>query len=242
MIWMDGGPSHYETFDPKPDARRKCVAPRDGFNHRARSAFLRDHSRTRQVLRQILRHPLDLPQGPQSRRRQSLYDDGSPTPVPVVAARSSPFIRRLAPWFPTTAACAMACPLHGHATNTRSGGPNFLGGQHAPFVIAGDPNAKGFQVRDVVVPTEISEGHAMSRRDLRASLDACSALTTNSSMILPWSSTSFTNRASISFPRPRRRRLRHQPGGRQGARPLWPQRCRQRMLLARRLVEVGFPG
>src|ERR1700676_2450328 len=20
MIWMDGGPSHYETFDPKPDA------------------------------------------------------------------------------------------------------------------------------------------------------------------------------------------------------------------------------
>ena len=20
MVWMDGGPSHYETFDPKPDA------------------------------------------------------------------------------------------------------------------------------------------------------------------------------------------------------------------------------
>ena len=20
LIWMDGGPSHYETFDPKPDA------------------------------------------------------------------------------------------------------------------------------------------------------------------------------------------------------------------------------
>ncbi|MGE0758591.1 MAG: DUF1501 domain-containing protein, partial [Pirellulaceae bacterium] len=23
LIWMDGGPSHYETFDPKPDAPRE---------------------------------------------------------------------------------------------------------------------------------------------------------------------------------------------------------------------------
>ncbi|HIN94522.1 MAG TPA: DUF1501 domain-containing protein, partial [Planctomycetes bacterium] len=23
LIWMDGGPTHYETFDPKPDAPRE---------------------------------------------------------------------------------------------------------------------------------------------------------------------------------------------------------------------------
>src|SRR6185369_5042336 len=54
---------------------------------------------------------------------------------------------------------------------SRSGGPNFLGGKHAPFVINGNPNDKGFQVRDVVPPPELSEGRAASRRELRASLD-----------------------------------------------------------------------
>ena len=56
-------------------------------------------------------------------------------------------------------------------SNTRSGGPNFLGGQHAPFVIGGDPNKKDFKVSDVVLPAEISESRAGSRRELRAALD-----------------------------------------------------------------------
>ena len=54
---------------------------------------------------------------------------------------------------------------------SRSGGPNFLGGKHAPFVIGGNPQDEAFQVRDVVLPAGISEGRASSRRELRASLD-----------------------------------------------------------------------
>jgi hypothetical protein len=53
----------------------------------------------------------------------------------------------------------------------RSGGPNFLGGRHAPFVIKGSPNAKGFKVRDVSLPPEITTGRELSRRQLRQSLD-----------------------------------------------------------------------
>src|SRR5687768_5123397 len=54
---------------------------------------------------------------------------------------------------------------------SRSGGPNFLGGKHAPFVIKGGPNAKGFKVRDVSLPQEIAAGRELSRRELRQSLD-----------------------------------------------------------------------
>jgi len=54
---------------------------------------------------------------------------------------------------------------------SRSGGPNFLGAKNAPFVISGNPQDKSFQVRDVVLPADISEGRAASRRELRASLD-----------------------------------------------------------------------
>src|SRR4030095_15578779 len=54
---------------------------------------------------------------------------------------------------------------------SRSGGPNFLGGKYAPFVIDGSPNSPSFKVRDVVLPSDISEGRATARRELRASLD-----------------------------------------------------------------------
>jgi len=54
---------------------------------------------------------------------------------------------------------------------SRSGGPNFLGAKHAPFVIRGDPSSKDFKVRDVVLPPEISCGRDVSRQELRRSLD-----------------------------------------------------------------------
>jgi hypothetical protein len=56
-------------------------------------------------------------------------------------------------------------------SNTRSGGPNFLGGEHAPFVISGYPNSDGFRLSDVVLPQGIAEGRMKTRRDLRLALD-----------------------------------------------------------------------
>jgi arylsulfatase A-like enzyme len=54
---------------------------------------------------------------------------------------------------------------------SRSGGPNFLGGKHAPFLVDGYPNSPAFKVRDVVLPKDISESRAASRRELRTTLD-----------------------------------------------------------------------
>jgi len=55
---------------------------------------------------------------------------------------------------------------------TRSGGPNFLGARHAPFVVGGDPNKDSFRVRDVTIPKGLDEGRAISRRKLRHQLDS----------------------------------------------------------------------
>lgn len=54
---------------------------------------------------------------------------------------------------------------------TRSGGPSFLGGQHAPFVIDGNPDSASFRVRDVTLPAGIDVDRAKSRLELRQSLD-----------------------------------------------------------------------
>lgn len=54
---------------------------------------------------------------------------------------------------------------------SRSGGPSFLGAKNAPFVISDNPNNSGFRVRDVTIPTEVSDMRAKSRAELRSSLD-----------------------------------------------------------------------
>jgi uncharacterized protein (DUF1501 family) len=54
---------------------------------------------------------------------------------------------------------------------SRSGGPNFLGARHAPFVVSDDPNQQTFRVRDVTVPQELADGRAIGRRQLRNQLD-----------------------------------------------------------------------
>src|SRR5438128_10310601 len=50
-------------------------------------------------------------------------------------------------------------------------GPKCLGGKPASFDNNGNPNDRSFQLRDVVLPSEISEGRAESRRELRTALD-----------------------------------------------------------------------
>ena len=173
MIWLDGGPSHYETFDPKPDAPSEIrgtfktiptAVPGVHFSEPVPELAKVFDKFT--VVRSICH------KDPNHGGGNHYMMTGAPTPVPVNCGASVTFhpsfgsvvsrergVRNGLPAF-------MAMP-----ENTRSGGPNFLGGQHAAFAISGHPNSKSFQVTDVVLPKEISEGHARSRRELRASLD-----------------------------------------------------------------------
>ena len=173
MIWMDGGPSHYETFDPKPDAPEEirgifksiptCVP---GVHFSEPLPELAKTFDKFTVIRSICH------KDPNHGGGNHYMMTGSPTPVPVGCGAFVTFHPSFGSMISFDRGVRSGLPAYmAMPSNTRSGGPNFLGGQHAPFVIGGDPNSKGFQVRDVVVPAEISEGHARSRRDLRASLD-----------------------------------------------------------------------
>ena len=53
----------------------------------------------------------------------------------------------------------------------RSGGPNFLGAKHAPFVVSDDPNGESFRVRDVTIPTALAEGRITEREEIRRQVD-----------------------------------------------------------------------
>jgi hypothetical protein len=54
---------------------------------------------------------------------------------------------------------------------SRSGGPNFLGAQYAPFVVSDDPNSANFRIRDVAIPRGLTDGRFFGRKDLRQKVD-----------------------------------------------------------------------
>src|SRR3989442_4882523 len=97
---------------------------------------------------------------------------GAPTPVPVACGAFVTFHPSFGSMVSYARGQRDGLPAYASIPQvSRSGGPNFLGGKHAPFVIDGSPNSQNFKVRDVVLPTEISEGRAAGRRQLRAALD-----------------------------------------------------------------------
>lgn len=58
----------------------------------------------------------------------------------------------------------------------------FLGPAHDPFV-TGDPNAKGFAVKDLTLPAGVSEEESQARRQLLAKMDAQFAKVTSSPLL-----------------------------------------------------------
>ncbi len=173
MVWLDGGPSHYETFDPKPDAPEEIrgtfktiptAVPGVHFSEVVPELAKVFDKFT--VVRSICH------KDPNHGGGNHYMMTGAPTPVPVSCGAFVTFHPSFGSMVSHERGVRTGLPPYMTLpSNTRSGGPNFLGGQHAPFIIGGDPNGKTFQVSDVVLPSEISEGRATSRRELRASLD-----------------------------------------------------------------------
>ena len=173
LIWLDGGPSHYETFDPKPDApseiRGEFKAISTSVPGVQFSEAVPNLARTADKLT-IIRSICH--KDPNHGGGNHYMMTGAPTPVPVACGAFVTFHPSFGSMVSYHRGVRDGMPAYMSMPQvSRSGGPNFLGGKHAPFVINGNPNDKGFQVRDVVLPPEISEGRAASRRELRASLD-----------------------------------------------------------------------
>ena len=173
LIWLDGGPSHYETFDPKPDAPSevrgefrpiKTAVPGVYFSECVpKLAAVADKFT---VLRSVCH------KDPNHGGGNHYMMTGAPTPVPVGCGAFVTFHPSFGSVVSWKRGIRDGLPAYATMPEmSRSGGPNFLGAQHAPFVIGGYPNSKSFKVRDVVLPAEVSEGRNASRQKLRESLD-----------------------------------------------------------------------
>src|SRR5687768_18336203 len=173
LIWLDGGPSHYESFDPKPNAPSdirgefKAISTKvPGIQFSECVPHLASVADKFTVVRSICH------KDPNHGGGNHYMMTGMPTPVPVACGASVTFHPSFGSMISYDRGIRKGLPAYVSIPEvSRSGGPNFLGAQHAPFVIDGYPNSPSFKVRDVTLPPSISEGRAQSRQSLRHALD-----------------------------------------------------------------------
>jgi len=173
LIWMDGGPSHIETLDPKPDAPaemrgeftpiRTNVPGIEVCEHLPRLAQIADKYA---IIRSVHHN-----QGNHGAGNHYMMT-GAPPRIPVGCGAYVSFHPSLGSVAAHERSAAHGLPAYFSIPGmTRSGGPNFLGAAYAPFVVSEDPNARDFRVRDLTPPQGLDEGRFLARRDLRALVD-----------------------------------------------------------------------
>ncbi|MBO0700031.1 MAG: DUF1501 domain-containing protein [Zavarzinella sp.] len=173
LIWMDGGPSHYETFDPKPGAPAEIrgefkpiptKVPGIQFSEQmTRLAGIADHLA---VVRSI-RHD----QGNHGAGNHYMMT-GAPPRIPVGCGAFVSFHPSLGSATAHERGAPAGLPAYFSMPEmSRSGGPNFLGAKYAPFVVSDNPNSPDFRVRDVALPRGLTAERFLERCDERAEVD-----------------------------------------------------------------------
>ena len=179
LVWLDGGPTHYETFDPKPEAPSEVRGEFDPIatkipgvqfsEHMTKLAAIADKLC---IIRSICHN-----QGNHGAGNHYMMT-GAPPRIPVGCGAFVSFHPSLGSATAYARGTHNGMPAYFTIPNmSRSGGPNFLGAQYAPFVLADDPNSDHFKVRDVALPGGLTQDEFILRNDLRAKVDRLQRIT-----------------------------------------------------------------
>ena len=173
LIWMDGGPSHYETFDPKPDAPLEFRGQFDAITTKSPGVRFSQHMRRLALISdkfaviRSIRHD----QGNHGAGNHYMMT-GAPPRIPVGCGAFVSYHPSLGSAVARECGAPPGLPAYFSMPEmSRSGGPNFLGARYAPFVVEENPDNPNFRVRDVAIPRELTEGRFQGRKDLRQLVD-----------------------------------------------------------------------
>ncbi len=173
LIWMDGGPTHYETFDPKPTAPSELRGEFNPIATNVPGVFFSEHmKRLAGVMDKIsivrsIRHD----QGNHGAGNHYMMT-GAPPRIPVGCGAFVSFHPSLGSVVAAEKGAPPGMPPYFSIPSmSRSGGPNFLGAKFAPFVVSDDPNSLRFRVRDVAIPPELGDARFETRKEIRVQVD-----------------------------------------------------------------------
>ncbi len=173
LIWMDGGPTHFETFDPKPDAPAEIrgdfhtvATNQSGVYYSEHMTRLASISDKFAMIRSIRHDQNNHGAG------NHYMTTGAPPRIPVGCGAFVSFHPSMGAVVSHELGKPNGLPAYfSMPSAARSGGPNFLGAKYAPFVVADDPNGGNFRVRDVALPKGLTDDKFHHRTDLRKLVD-----------------------------------------------------------------------
>lgn len=244
LVWLDGGPSHYETFDPKPEAPREIGGEFQPIATQTPGVFFSEPMQKLAAISNDLCIVRSIQHNQGNHGAGNHYMmTGAPPRIPVGCGAFVSFHPSLGSGTARERKAPPGLPAYFSIPRvSRSGGPNFLGAKYAPFVVGDDPNSEEFRVRDVSLPAGLSDDRFGERRDLRklvdrlprfaeaAAADPVQAVDTYYSQGYELIS---SPEARAAFDMNREKAAVRDAYGRNS----FGQRC----LLARRLVEAGVP-
>ena len=232
LLWLDGGPSHLETFDLKPDAPLEVRGPfqpiATNVNGIQISEFLPETAKHTDKLAII--RSMTSPLGEHGLAHRYLLTGYKPSPVLQYPSYGSVLTHLRSQ--------QSVLPPYVAIPESRSAGAGFLGSAHEPFVTGGDPSSPEFRVQDLNFFPGVDELRLRRRREYLSEFDRAQAdfessePTTDASFDRAYRlvTSSDAKRAFDLSSEPAQVRARYGPR-------MFGQSC----LLARRLVERGVP-
>lgn len=166
LLWLDGGPSHLETFDVKPDAPSEVRGPFQPIPTNVTGTFISEVlPNTAKITDRIaIVRSMTSPLGEHGLANQYLMTGYKPTPVLDYPSYGS-VVARLR-------GGQHDLPSYVAIPDFRApAGPGFLGAEFGPFAIGGDPSKKDFRVRDLDFYAGVNSNRMERRRDVVAQLE-----------------------------------------------------------------------
>ena len=232
LIWMDGGPSHLETFDLKPDAPADVRGPFRPINTKVSGLQLCElMPRTAAIADKItIIRSMTSPLGEHGLANHYLMTGYHPSAALQYPSYGSVLsrMRQGNSELPESVA----------VPESRSNDAGYLGAAYEPFATGGDPSKPDFRVRDVDFFPGIDESRIYRRREFLKELDAkqeqlATLAESNDSPFEQAYRLLVSPAAKDAF------KLEAEPEQRRAL--YGPRMIGQSCLLARRLVERGVP-
>ncbi|MFN3191567.1 MAG: DUF1501 domain-containing protein [Aureliella sp.] len=174
LIWLDGGPSHLETFDPKPDAPSEVRGPLDAIHTSIPGVGLSEclpklASRMEDLA--IIRS-MTSPLGEHNFGTHYMMTGHKPNPVIEYPAYGSTLALHRGANLRNQSALPpnIAVPNFAVGGSTFSGS-GFLPSSTRPFSIGSDPSSKDYQVRDLEPFNGLDLKRLKRRRDFTTALN-----------------------------------------------------------------------
>lgn len=170
LLWLDGGPSHLDTFDPKPDAPAEVRGPFADIATSVPGIRICEHlPHTAKVMRDVaLIRSLTHELGNHDTGTSYLLTGHRPTPalefpsLGSIAAHEAGSGADLPPY--------VAIPGDGVGGNSNAARSGYLPGACSAFSVGPDPA----RVRDLDPPESVSFARSEERREMLARLDGFS--------------------------------------------------------------------